>query len=69
MRADQPTIAALHPVNGFLIVLLAVWVAWRGLSFIRAPLPVEPVEPTPAPTPTTPSRPTLEQQDEQEDRL
>jgi hypothetical protein len=26
-RADAPTIAALHPVNGFLIVLLAVVVA------------------------------------------
>ena len=67
IRADQPTIAALHPVNGFLIVLLSVWIAWRALSYIRAPLPVEPVEAAPAPA--TPARPSLDEQDEQEDRL
>lgn len=32
----------LHPVNGFLVIVLGVWIAWRGLGFIRAPLPVEP---------------------------
>jgi hypothetical protein len=67
MKTDQPNIAALHPVNGFVIVLLAVWIAWKTLGYIRAPLPVEPVEATPAPA--TPARPTLDQQDEQEDRL
>src|SRR5688500_636908 len=70
MRTDQPTIAAMHPVNGFLIVLLSVWIAWRGLGHIRAPLPPEPVEAAPAPTAAAPApRPTLDQQDEQEDRL
>jgi hypothetical protein len=49
MRTDQPNIAALHPVNGFLIVLLAVWVAWKTLGYIRAPLPVEPVRAEPPP--------------------
>lgn len=68
MRASQPTIAALHPVNGFLIVLLSVWIAWRALGYIRAPLPVEPAEATPAPS-AAPARQTLDQQDEQEDRL
>lgn len=69
MRNDQPTIAAIHPVNGFLIVLLSVWIAWRGLGFVRAPLPVEPAPASPVPAPTPAPRPTLDQQDEQEDRL
>jgi hypothetical protein len=36
LRASAPTIAALHPVNGFLILLVAIangrgaWQAWRG---------------------------------------
>jgi hypothetical protein len=41
IRVDQPNIAALHPVNGFLIVLLAFWVAWATLRYIRAPLPLD----------------------------
>jgi hypothetical protein len=41
VRTDQPTVAALHPVNGFLIVLVAVWVAWGTLRYLRAPLPVD----------------------------
>jgi len=69
MRTDQPNIAALHPVNGFIIVLLAVWIAWKTLAYIRAPLPPEPVAASPAPATTPASRPTLDQQDEQEDRL
>ena len=56
MRTDQPNIAALHPVNGFLIVLLAVWIAWRGLGYIRAPLPPERPRPaTPPPPPQAPA--------------
>ncbi|MEP7360494.1 MAG: DUF6220 domain-containing protein [Chloroflexota bacterium] len=42
-HTGTPSLEALHPVTGFLVVLLGLWVAWRGLSFIRAPLPVEPV--------------------------
>jgi hypothetical protein len=49
MRTDQPNIAALHPVNGFLIVVVALWLAWRGLGYVRAPLPPEPARPAPAP--------------------
>jgi hypothetical protein len=41
LRADQPMIAAIHPVSGFLIVALAFYVAWTTLRFIRAPLPVD----------------------------
>jgi hypothetical protein len=69
MKTDQPNIAALHPVNGFIIVLLAVWIAWKTLQYIRAPLPVEPVVATPTPAPAHPPKPSLDQQDEQEDRL
>lgn len=69
MRANQPTIAALHPVNGFLIVLLSVWIAWRALGYIRAPLPPEPVAETRAPAAASTPRPTLDEQDETEDRL
>ena len=41
---SQSNIAAIHPVNGFIIVLLSVWIAWKTLGYIRAPLPVEPPE-------------------------
>lgn len=51
VRMVPPNIEALHPLNGFLIAVLGLWVAWRGLSFIRAPLPVEPERPVPTPTP------------------
>jgi hypothetical protein len=69
MKTDQPNIAALHPVNGFVIVLLAVWIAWKTLGYIRAPLPVEPVEAKPAPAAGPAAKPSLDEQDEQEDRL
>lgn len=51
MKTDQPNIAALHPVNGFLIVLLAVWIAWHTLRYIRGPLPIEPERHVPVPAP------------------
>jgi len=39
LRADQPTIAALHPVNGFVITLLAIILArWAWLTR-QAPAP------------------------------
>jgi hypothetical protein len=39
LRADQPTIAALHPVNGFVITLLAIVLArWAWLTR-QAPAP------------------------------
>jgi cytochrome b561 len=60
MRTDQPNLAALHPVNGFLIVLLAVWIAWKTLGYIRAPLPPEPVHEAPPPPPAAPSQPPRE---------
>ena len=44
-----PNLEALHPVNGLLVAVLGLWIAWRGLSFIRAPLPVEPERPEPVP--------------------
>jgi hypothetical protein len=69
MRTDQPNIAALHPVIGFIIVLLTVWIAWKTLGYIRAPLPVEPAPATPEPAAAPAPRPSLDEQDEQEDRL
>lgn len=68
VRLDTPGLAALHPVNGLLVAVLSVWIAWRGLSYIRAPLPPEPVAAAPEPAPAS-ARPTLDDQDEQEDRL
>lgn len=38
---SQPNLAALHPVNGFLIVALALWLALKSLGQLRAPIPVE----------------------------
>jgi hypothetical protein len=31
-----PAFAALHPLNGFLIGLLSVWIAWRTRGYLRA---------------------------------
>jgi hypothetical protein len=42
LRTSSPNIAALHPVNGLLIVGLGLWLAWRALGNVRAPLPAEP---------------------------
>ena len=36
-RADMPTVAALHPVNGFLIGLIAVVMARAAWIAVRAP--------------------------------
>ena len=55
MKTSTPQVAALHPVNGFLLVLVAFWVAWRTLGFIRAPLPATP--PRQMAQPTTPDSP------------
>ena len=57
VHLNQSNLAALHPVNGTLVALLGLWIAWRGLSFIRAPLPVEPEKPAPAsmPVPAAPA--------------
>ena len=40
-----PSVAALHPLNGFLIGLLSVWIAWRTRGYLRAPS-ADPTEPT-----------------------
>jgi len=34
--ADMPGFAALHPLNGFAILLLAIWVAWATRGYLRA---------------------------------
>jgi mercuric ion transport protein len=45
MRASAPEIAALHPVNGFLIIAVAfvsgreAWLAWRVRERSAAPVP------------------------------
>jgi heme A synthase len=35
LRDDAPNIAALHPVNGFGILLLALWTAWNTRAYLR----------------------------------
>lgn len=45
-RDSVPAIAALHPVNGFLVMLIAVWMArdaWRVWRAPRDPAPAEPI--------------------------
>jgi hypothetical protein len=66
---EQASLAALHPVNGMVVILLGVWIAWQGLAIVRAPLPPEPAQAAPTPAPAPGSRPTLDQQDDQEDRI
>jgi cytochrome b561 len=44
MRESTPPVAALHPVNGFLILLIAMWLArdaWRVFNAARATEPAE----------------------------
>lgn len=50
-RDSVPAIAALHPVNGFLILLIAVWLAtdaWRAFQADRAPSTASSVPEPPA---------------------
>lgn len=35
LRDGAPNLAALHPVNGYLILLLAAWVAWTTRGYLR----------------------------------
>ena len=35
LRADVPTFAALHPLNGFVILTLAAWTAWNTRAYFR----------------------------------
>jgi mercuric ion transport protein len=50
MRASAPEVAALHPVNGFLIILVALvsgreaWAAWRARRPEAVALPSRTVE-------------------------
>ena len=39
MRTSQPAIAALHPVNGFLILLLSLWIARMAWAKAREGTP------------------------------
>ena len=58
MRTNSPNIAALHPVNAVLLIVLGLWLAWRSVGYIRAPLPPErPRPPAPVPAPTSPVPP------------
>ena len=48
MWADSPTVAALHPLNGFFILFVAVATAWATLGYLRAPTASTPLtEPLP----------------------
>ena len=38
VRASTPVVAALHPVNGFLILLVSVWLGTRARSHVPQPL-------------------------------
>jgi hypothetical protein len=35
LRTDAPYIAALHAVNGVVILLVGLWVAWRSTEHVR----------------------------------
>ena len=45
-RGSSDILAALHPVNGFLILLVAVWLARDALHQWQAPVAELPAEPT-----------------------
>ena len=50
MRTSAPAVAALHPVNGFLILLLSIVLARRAWAFARASRAASAM-PAPAPAP------------------
>jgi hypothetical protein len=54
VHLNSPSLAALHPLNGFLVAVISVTIAWHALGYIRAPLPVEP-ERAPATAPVVAS--------------
>ncbi len=37
VRGDWPAIAAIHPLNGFVIAGVAIAVAWAARGYVRAP--------------------------------
>lgn len=47
-RDSTPAIAALHPVNGFVLLLIAVWLARDAWARWQAPVVEEAPEPFPA---------------------
>ena len=47
-RDSTPAIAALHPVNGFVLLLIAVWLARDAWARWQAPVVAEAPEPLPA---------------------
>lgn len=49
VRVEQPAIAALHPVNGVLMLFLTVVISWRAWRLRDEPPPVEVPEPEAAP--------------------
>ncbi len=51
VRESTPAVAALHPVNGFLILLLSIVLARRAWAFARATRAAAGT-PAPAPVPT-----------------
>jgi Family of unknown function (DUF6220) len=51
-RDSIPAIAALHPVNGFLILLIAVWLARDAWRQFRAADEQRVAEPAPSESPT-----------------
>lgn len=64
MRDGSPNIAALHPLNGMLIVLVALWQAWRSLGHARAPLPPERLSPAAPAAAVAPEAPPEKADDE-----
>jgi hypothetical protein len=51
MQDSSPAVAALHPVNGFIVLLIAIWLArdaWRVWNEGADPEPVEATSESPA---------------------
>jgi len=43
-RTDAPAIAALHPLNGVLILLISIWLGTAARRFVPPPLGTAPTE-------------------------
>lgn len=39
LRTDNPAIAALHPANAMILLVLAIFIGWRGRAIVMADQP------------------------------
>jgi hypothetical protein len=49
LRVDQPAVAALHPVNGILLLFVTIVISWKAWRLRDEPVPAPETSPVPDP--------------------